>query len=52
MHGVSGGRNLNVQRKVNNVMDLPPDTFTYVFIWTFIGVVACIVSVIIEDKEL
>lgn len=33
-------------------MDLPPDTLAYVFIWTFIGVVACIVSVIIEDKEL
>ena len=33
-------------------MDLPPDTLVYVFIWTFIGVVACIVSVIIEDKEL
>lgn len=32
-------------------MDIPQDTFVYVSIWIFIGVVACIVSVVIEDKE-
>jgi hypothetical protein len=34
---------------ISNAMDLPPDTLVYVFIWVSIGVVACIVSVVIED---
>jgi len=52
MRGVSGGRNQNVQKRINNAMDIPQDTLVYVFIWTFIGVVACIVSVVLEDKDI
>ena len=50
MHGVNGGKNQNVRKNTNDIMDLPPDVPIYIMFWVVVGVVASIIAAFIPPS--